>query len=338
MRAAARTLTASLSEAMEGVTINAPSWEITRLAMCACRLHRPVGTAANLSQFLMLLRGWVEVLKSEPKPKSKEARSLDALRTALGNYQDVLDARGITCERVRRAAAEGRALRWQWCVWGILQRGVAVALLLALAAPGLALWMPLWVYVKRQERALLARGPRWNGAPPPPPRRPPAPAHALHPSLCADSVAETKMLYSFLGLCLYVGASVAYAIARRVWWPLLLFVYLYATMRCYEEAVADARSCYSLYKLLLLRPDEMRAMVGLRGEARAQMLAVVAALPAAAVAHADLTAEEATPRSFLDFYFPWWLARVVQALRRRKKKDWNEVLRLVDLATMDYKP
>jgi len=82
----------------------------------------------------------------------------------------------------------------------------------------------------------------------------------------------------------------------------------------------------------------MRAMVGLRGEARAQMLAVVAALPAAAVAHADLTAEEATPRSFLDFYFPWWLARVVQALRRRKKKDWNEVLRLVDLATMDYKP
>ena len=78
------------------------------------------------------------------------------------------------------------------------------------------------------------------------------------------------MLYSFLGLCLYVGASVAYAIARRVWWPLLLFVYLYATMRCYEEAVADARSCYSLYKLLLLRPDEMRAMVGLRGEARAQ--------------------------------------------------------------------
>ena len=68
------------------------------------------------------------------------------------------------------------------------------------------------------------------------------------------------------------------------------------------------------------------------------MLAVVAALPAAAVAHADLTAEEATPRSFLDFYFPWWLARVVQALRRRKKKDWNEVLRLVDLATMDYKP
>ena len=34
----------------------------------------------------------------------------------------------------------------------------------------------------------------------------------------------------------------------------------------------------------------------------------------------------------------WWLARVVQALRRRKKKDWNEVLRLVDLATMDYKP
>lgn len=32
-------------------------------------------------------------------------------------------------------------------------------------------------------------------------------------------------------------------------WPLLLVLYLYFTMRCYEEAVADARSAYSLYKV-----------------------------------------------------------------------------------------
>ena len=102
-----------------------------------------------------------------------EARAADAARAeplvaavdAILLHRPKLRDNGATASG---AAAEGRALRWQWCVWGILQRGVAVALLLALAAPGLALWMPLWVYVKRQERALLARGPRWNGAPPPP--------------------------------------------------------------------------------------------------------------------------------------------------------------------------
>lgn len=38
----------------------------------------------------------------------------------------------------------------------------------------------------------------------------------------------------------------------------------------------------------------------------------------------------------LDYYFPWWLARLVMLFCRRQKKDWNEVLRLSDHGTMDY--
>jgi hypothetical protein len=53
----------------------------------------------------------------------------------------------------------------------MLQRAVLAALLLGIAAPGLLAWMPVWVYVKRRERMLMSRGPRWN-----------------------DSVAETKMM------------------------------------------------------------------------------------------------------------------------------------------------
>ena len=56
-------------------------------------------------------------------------------------------------------------------MWGVVQRAIACAALLAVAAPGLLLWLPVWTYVQRQERRLLAKGPRWN-----------------------DSVAEMKMM------------------------------------------------------------------------------------------------------------------------------------------------
>lgn len=72
---------------------------------------------------------------------------------------------------MRRAAAVGQVLPWYWCVWGMLQRAVLAGVLFGVAAPGLLAWMPVWVYVKRRERLLMSRGPRWN-----------------------DSVAETKMM------------------------------------------------------------------------------------------------------------------------------------------------
>jgi hypothetical protein len=50
----------------------------------------------------------------------------------------------------------------------------------------------------------------------------------------------------------------------------------------------------------------------------------------------SLTADEARPSRTLDYYFPWWAARLIMLVARRKKRDWNEVLRIKDAATMDY--
>ena len=59
-------------------------------------------------------------------------------------------------------------------------------------------------------------------------------------------------------------------------------------------------------------------------------------LPAGVVDHIALPADEARPTRALDYYFPWIFARLIMLLARRRKKDWNEVLRLKDHATMDY--
>ena len=58
------------------MTINAPDWETTRLAMCAARLHQPADSQLTLGQYLTLLRGWVEVLKRVPKDPTVDRMSL----------------------------------------------------------------------------------------------------------------------------------------------------------------------------------------------------------------------------------------------------------------------
>jgi len=317
VKAAAVAITTSLNDALEEVTINAPDWETTRLAMTSARLHHPRGSDLTLGQYLILVRGWVEVLKSAPVAESADgAPALPAvgkLRAALAAYQDELDHRGIKCERVRRASIAGQALPWYWCVWGMVQRVLACAILFSIAAPGLLLWMPIWRYVKRQERYLLSKGPRWN-----------------------DSVAEMKMMTcGLVGICFVVGCALAVPIFRSPLPPLLL-AYLYVTMRCYEEGVADARSCYSLYKLLRLTPKAMRSMVELRTHAKAAIDSTMALLPTGVDQYMTLTADEARPSRTLDYYFPWWAARLIMLVARRKKRDWNEVLRIKDAATMDY--
>ena len=164
---------------------------------------------------------------------------------------------------------------------------------------------------------LMAKGPRWN-----------------------DSVAETKMMVCALIVMAFVLGCLGYALLHRSAVPLAFIAYLYATMRLYEEAVADARSCYSLYKLLFLRPSTMAAMVQKRKAAKAALDAASFSLPDGVASEVKTTHDEALPktswRRAFDFYFPWWLSRLLVLFMRRHKKDWNEVLRLEDRNTMDY--
>lgn len=201
---AARAITEDLSRAMESITFNAPTWDAMRLAMTAARLHQPTGTQLTLSQYTSLVRGWADVLSlglegrlqgtskytegtsaERPLPPS-QAASPDAMRRARGlradlsAYQNLLDANGIKCDRVRRAA-HGLGLPRYMAATGLVQRALSALVLLLIALPGVMMLAPVLWYVKRRERALLAKGRRWN-----------------------DSVAEMKMM-----VCGMVGMGVA---------------------------------------------------------------------------------------------------------------------------------
>ena len=213
--ALAKQITVQISTALDGATINAPTWEVMRLAITASRLHSPVGTDLSLGQYLTLVRGWAEVLKigvpppegsvrEAPQPPSAEALQVsEGLRSALKAYQDVLDAKGIKCERVRRAQLLGQALPWYFCLTGMAQRGLMVGGCLMLAAPGLLLFSPVWKYLKRRERYLLGKGPRWN-----------------------DSVAEMKMMTcGLVGMAFVIGSLLA-SLYYMSWKPAALVYYM----------------------------------------------------------------------------------------------------------------
>ena len=83
----------------------------------------------------------------------------------------------------------------------------------------------------------------------------------------------------------------------------------------------------------------MKRMVEQRTAAKAAMDPCIAMLPVGVTHHLTLPADDAQPTTYsrvLEYYFPWWAARAMNLLIRRKKRDWNEVLRLNDASTMDY--
>jgi len=144
------------------------------------------------------------------------------------------------------------------------------------------------------------------------------------------------MVVSFMAVASFTMCCMGAGLFWRTPWPPSLLLYLYVTMRCYEEGVADMRSAYTMYKLLFLTPKTMATMVELRKAALVHLEGAISQLPATVGEVTKLTFDEALPTRSLNFYFPWWLAQIIRLFGRRTKKDWNEVLRLSDYGTMDY--
>ena len=287
--------------------------DLSCVALLSCtkslKTHlRPLGARLQLSEYLLNLRGWVHILR----PDSLDAKGSN-LRDKLLQYQALLDEKRIKDVRVRQMEAEGPLPR-HVLIFRLVQRLLLAVALLLLAVPGLVVWAPVWWAIKRKEATLLANGPRWN-----------------------DSVAEMKMLYSFLGV---LGLFLLALLLSRSWASAFgLLLGLALTVRFYENALASARSCYTLWKLLFLYPSSMARLRARRLECRAMVRALACRLPESA-RKADKAAEPPNTARIPWYslrWFEWTYARFLWAmLTRREKKDWNEVLRLNDFNTMDY--
>ncbi|GBG31449.1 Glycerol-3-phosphate O-acyltransferase 1 [Hondaea fermentalgiana] len=325
---AAKEIIAMLEAEYHENILSAPDWQAARLAIAATRIQRPLGTFMSLSTYMYFLRGWMQIFKMPAetplKPlaretakriesvaaatgsEAKDARTVGEVLASLHEYQKMLELVKVKDDRIRRIEMNGGVRpSMMRCLRIIAYRMTLCSTLFTVAAPGLAIWSPVWFLIKRKERSLLSKGVGW-----------------------VDSVAENKMIVGFFGL---LTMGVLFNVAAPV-----VFLYLWLTMRLYEEAVASARSICGIYRLMVISGRDLRKLLALRLRAKWHVLQAVSLFPKSS---ADRIMEECgddvyADKSTEDVGRPRWWTNFNPM--RRRKKDWNEVLRLMDHATMDY--
>ncbi|KAI5117785.1 hypothetical protein M0805_000428 [Coniferiporia weirii] len=331
-----RTLTARMQRQLAGGTFDAPSWGMVRAAKLAARMYAPLGTGMSLGAYVRVVRAFVEAFKwAESEGKSRDAVALagsttsgeekepgdedddeqqvkrqctlvNALQHDLKEYQDKLSYLGIKDDRVRRPLTRIAILR------RIAVRLLMLALLLPLALPGLILWSPIFIAAKRAASRTARGGPIWD---------------------TWDELAQAKLvagLAAGLGvwaLCVALTLPFAFITAPAV--PALMWM----TLRWLEDGVAAGRALRALAQLLILGPRRLGEMHASRETlyARVMRLAVEGlGLPADPETYftVDGVREKGRVRGR-------WEGKVKYfSVRRRRKRDWNETLKLYDM--VDY--
>ncbi|GAA5982852.1 hypothetical protein JCM10908_006810 [Rhodotorula pacifica] len=231
------------------------------------------------------------------------------LRADLKTYQDLLYLHGIKDDRVRNP----RLLRRRIVLKRLLIRLAGSISLLLVSIPGLVLWLPVLLMAKRSSDRLIRNGPVFD---------------------TYDEVAQTKLTYGLLtGLAVLTLAT----LATLPLFPFNLVCFtalMWLTLRFLEDLTSSVRAALALLRLLLLGKRQLVLLRSMREDlhARVERLAVMrAGLPKEAgvfvkererrwrrlglgLGLADAVGER------LGYFNP----------RRRRKKDWNEALKLFD--------
>ena len=278
-RDAIKELTKQLEESLHAKTINCPDWETTKVAMTAARLHRPLGTKISLGEYIMHLRGWVEILKPLESEGSNESGAkappsylhpeVAYLRKKLLEYQELLISKrlktSVSNDRVSGPHAEA-CLTYE-TTWDPLLDIITCASLFSS-------WAPTGTVEARMKFAV--ERPTMN-----------------------DSVAEMKMLYNTVS----VTVSAVVPFLTRWYVPFFVPPLLYLTIRFYEDGVASARSFYTLWKLLFLYKSTMAKLRSMRRECKSLVTKMASKLPEDAMGVAD-KGEEVVGEKDKDI--PWY--------------------------------
>ncbi|BGP43849.1 hypothetical protein JCM10449v2_007906 [Rhodotorula kratochvilovae] len=236
------------------------------------------------------------------------------LRKDLKTYQDLLYLHGIKDDRVRNP----RLLHRRVVLKRLLVRIMGSIFLFAVSIPGLFLWVPVFIFARKSSGRLVRKGPVFD---------------------TYDEVAQTKLVTGLIA-----GIAVV-AVASLLTFPLLPFLnvpfllaFMWLTLRFLEDLTSSLRAALALARLLFLGKRQLLLLRSMRDSLRARVerLAVErAGLPR----DAEVFIRErerrwrrvglpAIPGSSFASRFAFDVGFF--DVRRRRKKDWNEALKLFD--------
>ncbi|KAH9931180.1 uncharacterized protein BXZ73DRAFT_47432 [Epithele typhae] len=316
-----RELTAKMHHQISSGTLDAPSWRLIRNAKLAARLYAPLGTTMSLGDYVRVVRTFLEAFKVAEAPRTdpgsdgdnvsieQEARE-DAKIVQLGRdlqeYQDQLVRWGIKDDRIRRPLSRAVIL-YRLCI-----RAVWALVLVTISLPGLLLWLPVFATTFVAVHQFKRTGPVWD---------------------TWDEIAQYKLTYGLIsGLAVWLLVVLATFPVALFTVPLVPAA-MWMGLRWMEGAVAAGRALAALARLLWVGKPALRGMRERREDLHRRVMEL-------ALGTLGLPAD---PETHFAEAGGWEKGRVQGrwaskakyfSVRRRRKRDWNETLRLYD--QVDY--
>ncbi|OSC97413.1 hypothetical protein PYCCODRAFT_1454906 [Trametes coccinea BRFM310] len=316
-----RMLTAKMQQQISSGTLDAPSWRLIRIAKLAARMYAPLGTTMSLGDYVRVVRTFLEAFKlaesprvesssdgEAPSPEQllREDQKIVQLGIDLKEYQDQLSRWGIKDDRIRRPLSRPVIL-YRICV-----RLVWSLFLFTISLPGLLLWLPIFATTFIAVHQFKRTGPVWD---------------------TYDEIAQYKLTYGLVSfVCTYTVALLATFPVAFLTAPLVPAA-MWMSLRWLEDAVSAFRAFNSLARLLWIGQPALRRM-------RARREALYRRVVELAVGTLGLPDEperyfaEAGGRQKGRVRGRWASKAKYFSVRRRRKRDWNETLRLYD--QVDY--
>ncbi|CAM9213409.1 unnamed protein product, partial [Chrysoparadoxa australica] len=312
-----------VGEQLRKNAISALDWETLAAGDMARRIYAPVGTRISLHQTVSLTQGFVKVLSqmseaqaqslqngvrtaSDPDLKAllaakrvtnNEAKELDELKQQLLAYSQGLQRIGLPDHRITLEANV-----FSLCIRAVI-RSFHCLLLLCLAVPGTILLAPLLLAGKVLEWRLQSHNQTERDI-----RNMDevVTQYKLGAMVCFGPI--LALLGSWLMTCYGISPWRA---------PVLALLWLWMTVRWLEDGIASARSLTCLFRLLL-HPNKVKAMK-LQREALVPKVASLAdryGLPEVGQLIREAPSIYREPSKLKYF-----------SLKRRRKREWGEVLR-----------
>ncbi|KAF9897777.1 hypothetical protein BX616_004995, partial [Lobosporangium transversale] len=335
---AIRKLTNLLESTVRSNLLDALDWDTVRIGHTARKLYAGhLGTRISLGQYLRLTRKFVAAfsqhkqetaaaaaseakdeelsnggsatatdsltMKRPVKMDPETVQKMDALAHDLADYQNQLDFYHLKDYRIKQGMTSAKVL-----IGKLIQRFLLACLLSTICIPGLFLWAPVFIAVRYQERQIRKKGP-------------------LEDNL--DEIAQYKLMIATFFLPVIWGFWVLVTLPIALITGPAIIALMWLTIRWLEDLIHNAKSMLSLLRLLFMTEDTMVSLQTYREELAERVHEYAVQYLKLPEDPEDLVKENKTIKGNSG-----WLGRLSGSyfsIKRRRRKDWNEVMRLHDV-------
>ncbi|KAJ4483190.1 hypothetical protein J3R30DRAFT_3285480 [Lentinula aciculospora] len=307
-----RAVTTQIYEQISSGTFDSPSWHLVQLSKLAARMYAPLGTTMSLGDHVRITRTFLEAFKDAHEDSSEENQPIHPeivktmqLQTDLKEYQHRLMSYGIKDDRVRRPLSRHDIVR------RMTIRLFWSCILFSISIPGLVLWLPVILSTLYAVHEFKKSGPIFD---------------------TFDEIAQYKLIYGLMsGICVWLG-GVILTLPFALVTIFLIPATMWMTLRWMEDCIASSRAFFALFRLLRVGKHTLNEMRILRNGLHREIveLGISLGLPPKPEEFFVLAGGQEKGR----VVGPWQSKAGYFSIRRRRKRDWNETLRLYD--KVDY--